>query len=165
VESESRENRQSWILIAIAALSLVLGAIALVVAFDAKDSSEESASQGSVQAVDAKLSRLIDRLGIAEQSLGGEQKALQGKANRAERESRSAATTLSKRIARLERQVEALEKGRRDDAALGRRVGSLESQVEAIDARVASLSRRVTKLSRRADADGGTGSSGGQSDP
>jgi hypothetical protein len=160
VESESR---QSWLLIAIAALGLALGVIALLVAFGAKSSSEDSASEESVQVVDVKLTRLIDRLGIAEASLTGEQKALKGNASKAQRESQGAVTSLSKRLARLERQTKSLEASQRSTAALDKRVGSLESQVKAIDSRVAAINQRVTKLSRRVNS--GAQASGGEAAP
>ena len=86
-----------------------------------------------MQAVDTKLTRLIDRLGIAEESLSGEQKTQKGRARKAQRESQS---------------------------GLSKRVGSLENQVEAIDSRVAALNQRVTKMSRRVNS---AQSSGGQS--
>ncbi len=157
------ESRQSWLLIAIAALGLVLGVIALVVAFDAKNSGDDSASQESVQAVDAKLTRLIDRLGIAEESLTGEQKTLKGKAKQAQRESQSAVTNLSNRIDKLERKTKALEANEQSAANLSKRIGSLENQVGAIDSRVAALNQRVTKLSRRVNS--GAAASGGESAP
>jgi DNA repair ATPase RecN len=157
------ENRQSWLLIAIAALGLALGVIALVVAFNAKSASDDAASSAQVEEVSTELSNLVDRLGIAEKSLTGEQKTLQGKANRAARESRSAVTNLSNRLDRVERQTKALEASEQSTAALAKRVGSLESQVGAIDSRVTALNQRVTKLSRRVNS--GAQSSGGESAP
>lgn len=157
------ENRQSWLLIAIAALGLALGVIALVVAFDARSASDDAASGKSVEEVSAELSNLVDRLGIAEKSLTGEQKTLQGKANRAERESRSAVTNLSNRLDKVERQAKALEASEQSTATLAKRVGSLESQVGAIDSRVTALNQRVTKLSRRVSS--GAQASGGESAP
>jgi chromosome segregation ATPase len=158
------ENRQSWLLIAIAALGLVLGAIALVIAFDAKSSGDDSASKESVAAVDAKLTLLIDRLGIAEKSLTGEQENLKGKAKRAQRESQSVVTNLSNRLDKLERKTKALEASQQSTANLSKRVGSLEDQVGAIDSRVTALNQRVTKLSRRVN-DSGAAASGGESAP
>jgi DNA repair ATPase RecN len=157
------ENRQSWLLIAIAAFGLALGVIALVVAFDAKSAGDDSASSASVEEVSTELSNLVDRLGIAEKSLTGEQKTLQGKANRAARESRSAVTNLSNRLEKVERQVKALEANQQSTAKLAKRVGSLESQVGTIDSRLTALNQRVTKLSRRVNS--GAQSSGGESAP
>ena len=145
------ENRQSWLLIAIAALGLVLGALALAISFDAKNGSDDAASQGSVSAVDAKLTRPIDRLGIAEESLSGERKALQGKAKKAERKSQSAVTNLSDRLDRVEGWAKAFGQSA---ATMNKRVGSLETQAGGIDSRVTALDRRVTKLSRRIDSGG-----------
>ena len=81
------ESRQSWLLIAIAAFGLVLGVVALVVAFNAKSASDDAASTAQVEEVSTELSNLVDRLGIAEASLTGEQRSLQGKAKQAARES------------------------------------------------------------------------------
>lgn len=157
------ENRQSWLLIAIAGLGLALGVIALVIAFEAKHSGDDSASQESVRVVDVKLTGLIDRLGIAEESLTGEQKALKGKAKQAQRQSQSAATKISSRLDKLERQTKALEANQQSTANLSRRFGSLEKQVDAIDSRVTALNQRVTKLSRRVNS--GAAASGGESAP
>lgn len=148
------ENRQSWVLIAIAALGLILGVIALIVAFNAKSSSDDAASAAQVEEVSTELSNLIDRLGIAEKSLTGEQKALQGKANKEARESRSAVANLSNRLDKVEQQTKALEGEAQSSASLERRVTSLESQVSAIDSRIAALNQRVTKLSRRVNSGG-----------
>lgn len=157
------ENRQSWLLIAIAALGLALGVIALVVAFDAKSAGDDAASSASVEEVSTDLSNLIDRLGIAEESLTGEQKVLQGKAKRAARESRSEVTNLSNRLNKVERQTKALEASEQSTAKLTKRVGSLESQVGAIDSRITALNQRVTKLSRRVNS--GASASGGEPAP
>jgi DNA repair ATPase RecN len=162
------ENRQSWLLIAIAALGLVLGAIALVIAFSAKSASDDAASGKQVEEVSTELSNLVDRLGIAEASLTGQQKALQGKAKNAVRESRSAVTNLSSRLERVERKTKALEADAQSTATLAKRVGSLESQVDATDSRVTAVNQRVTKLSRRVDSStqaSSTQVSGGQSGP
>jgi DNA repair ATPase RecN len=157
------ENRQPWLLIAIAAFGLALGVIALVVAFEAKSASDDAASSASVEEVSTELSNLVDRLGIAEESLTGEQKALQGKAAEAARESRSAVANLSNRLDRVERQAKALEASEQSTAKLTKRVGSLESQVGAIDSRVTALNQRVTKLSRRVNSS--ARASGGESAP
>ena len=75
------------LLIAIAALGLVLGVIALIVAFNAKSASDDAASQQSVDRVQTELSNLVDKLGIAESTLSGEQQNLQGKARTGPRSS------------------------------------------------------------------------------
>jgi DNA repair ATPase RecN len=158
------ENRQSWLLIAIAALGLALGVIALVIAFDAKSTSDDSATSKSVVEVSTELSNLIDRLGIAEKSLTGEQKALQGKANQAAQESRSAVTNISRRLSKVERQAKTLKASQQSTTALTKRVGSLENQVSAIDSRLTALNQRLTKLSRRGNSTG-TQASGGETAP
>ena len=104
MENESQQ-KQPWALIAIAGLGLVIGAIALVVAFGAKSDSEDAAKQASVDEVQTELSNLVDRLGIAEKTLNGDAQAANGKAQQAARESRNAAINLSNRIDRLERQT------------------------------------------------------------
>lgn len=157
-------DKQPWTLIAIAALGLVLGAIALIVSFDAKNASEDAAAQKSVDQVSTELSNLIDRLGIAEASLTGEQKALQGKAKQEARESRDAVSGVSKRLDRLERQIATLEASAKQTAGLSKEVGSLSTQVESLDSRVATLNQRVTKLSKRVNPVS-TGSDGGQASP
>jgi DNA repair ATPase RecN len=165
VESESQQSR---LLIAIAALGLVLGVIALVVAFSAKSASDDAASGKQVEEVSTELSNLVDRLGIAETSLTGQQKALQGKARNAARESRSAVTNLSHRLEKVERKTKALEASTQGTTALAKRVASLESQVGAIAARVTATNQRVTKLNRRVNSSAqvsGGQDSGGQSGP
>jgi len=157
------ENRQSWLLIAIAALGLVLGVIALIVAFNAKSDSNDAASTAQVEEVSNELSNLVDRLGIAEKSLTGEQKALQGKANKEAQESRSAVTNLSNRLDKVEQQAKALEESEGSSASLNRRVTSLENQVSSINSRIGALNQRVTKLSRRVNS--GAQASGGASAP
>jgi DNA repair ATPase RecN len=151
------EGRQSWILIAIAALGLALGVIALVVAFDAKSASDDAASQKSVDEVSTELSNLVDRLGIAEASLTGEQQALQGKAKRALKQSRSAVTNLSDRVDKLERETASLNKSVEQTASLSKQVGSLQTQVNQLNSRVTAVNKRVANLSR------GNTHSGGQS--
>jgi chromosome segregation ATPase len=160
VESESR---QSWLLIAIAALGLALGVVALIVAFNAKSASNDAASSESVEEVSAELSNLVDRLGIAEVSLTGAQKELSGKANQEASESRSAVANLSQRLDRVERQTKTLEADQQSTTALAKQVGSLESQVKAIDSRITALNQRVTKLSRRVNS--AQSSAGGQPAP
>ncbi len=157
------ENKQSWVLIAIAGLGLVLGVIALVVAFNAKSSSDDAATSKSVEEVSTELSNLVDRLGIAEKSLTGEQKELQGKASETARESRSAVANLSNRLDRIERETKALEANQQSTTALAKQVGSLESQVKAINSRVTAVNQRVTKLSRRVNSE--AQASGGASAP
>lgn len=157
------ENRQSWVLIAIAVLGLALGVIALVVAFNAKSASDDAASNESVEEVSTELSNLVDKLGIAEKSLTGEQKELKGRTNKAEEESRSAISNLSNRLDKVERQARELEESEASTASLNRRVGSLENQVASINSRIAALNQRVTKLSRRVNS--GAQASGGESAP
>ena len=80
---EGSENRQPWLLIAVAAIALVLGVVSLLIAMDAKNASNDAASQAQLDQVSNELSNLVDRLGIAEASLTGEQSALQGRAEKA----------------------------------------------------------------------------------
>lgn len=155
------ESRQSWVLIAIAALGLTLGVVALIVAFSAKSASDDAASQQSLEEVSTELSNLVDRLGIAEASLTGEQKELQGRAKRAARESRSAVTNLSNRVDKLERQTAKLNASAKQTTSLTKQVNSLETQIATIDSRVTAVNQRVSKLSKRVT----TADSGGQSAP
>jgi len=157
------EDRQSWLLIAIAVLGLALGVIALIVAFNAKSASDDAATNASVEEVSSELSNLVDRLGIAEKSLTGEREELQGQTKKAAQESRSAVTNLSNRLDKVERQTKALEESEGNAASFNRRVGALENQVEAINSRIAALNQRVTKLSRRVNS--GAQASGGASAP
>jgi chromosome segregation ATPase len=157
------ESRQSWLLIAIAGLSVVLGAIALVVAFDAKSSSDDAAEQSSVDQVSSKLSRLTVELGVDEESLEGEEKTMRGEETKAARGSRAAESSLSDRLAKVERQTKALEESEQENAALAKRVKSLEDEVGTIDSRIAALNQRVTKLSKRVNSNAQT--SGGQTTP
>jgi chaperonin cofactor prefoldin len=149
------EDRQSWLLIGIAGMGLALGVIALIVAFNAKSVSNDAASQDSVDEVSTELSNLVDKLGIAEASLTGEQQALQGKAQEQARQSRNAVTNLSNRLDSLERQTAALEKSSKQDTSLNKRVASLEKQVRTLDGQVANLNQRVTKLTKRVNSSGG----------
>lgn len=161
---EQENSRQSWILIAIAGLGLALGVIALIVAFNAKSASDDAASKESVEEVSTELSNLVDKLGIAEASLTGEQKELQGRAKREASESRSAVTNLSNRLDRLERQTEKLNATAKQTTALTKEVGSLENQIATIDSQVTAVNQRVTKLTRRVNS-ASTSDSGGQSAP
>lgn len=158
------ESRQSWILIAIAALGLVLGVIALIVAFNAKSASDDAASKASVEEVSTELSNLVDRLGIAEASLTGEQKELQGRARREARESRSAVTNLSNRLDKLERQTAKLNATAKQTNKLTKEVGALENQVASIDSQVTAVNQRVTKLTKRVN-NASASDSGGQAAP
>lgn len=162
VESESR---QSWALIAIASLGLVLGAIALIVAFNAKSTSDDAASQQSVEEVSSELSNLVDRLGIAEASLTGEQKELQGRAKRAARESRNAVVNLSNRLDRLERETAKLNATSEQTAKLTKQVGAMESQIATLDSQVIAVNQRVTKLSKRVNSASSSSNGGGQTAP
>ncbi len=153
-----KESRQSWTLIAIAALGLVLGAIALIVAFNAKSASDDAATQQSVDEITSELSNLVDRLGIAEASLTGEQAETQGRAQQAARESRSAVANLSNRLDKLERQTAKLDASLEQTATLTKDVGSLERQVSAVNTRVTNLTQRVNRLSGQVNSAG----SGGQ---
>ncbi len=149
-----QENRQSWVLIAIAALGLVLGTIALIVAFNAKSSADDAASQASVEEVSTELSNLVDRLGIAEASLTGEQQELQGRAKREAQESRTAVTNLSNRLDELERETKKLNATAEQTASLTKQVGSVEGQIANLNSRVTAVNQRVTKLTKRVNSGG-----------
>ena len=142
-------NRQPWLLIAIAALGLALGVIALIVAFNAKSASDDAASQQSVNQVQTELSNLVDKLGIAESTLAGEQKNLQGKANRAAKQSQDAVTNVSSRLDKLEKQTAALKSNNKQTATLQKQVASLTQQVGALENRVTSTNARVTSLTQK----------------
>jgi peptidoglycan hydrolase CwlO-like protein len=161
---EGSENRQPWLLIAIAAIALALGVVSLLIAMDAKNASNDAASQAQLDQVSNELSNLVDKLGIAEASLTGEQSVLQGRANKAAKQSRNAVTNLSNRLDRLERQTAALNASAKQTVALSKEVGSLQGQIKTIDGEVAALNKRVTKLSRRVNG-AGAANSGGQSAP
>ncbi|HEX7058734.1 MAG TPA: hypothetical protein VF176_02680 [Solirubrobacterales bacterium] len=135
---ENENARQSWTLIAIAALGLALGVIALVIAFDAKSAGDDAASQQSVDRVQAELSNLVDKLGIAETTLTGEQKSLESKANKAAQQSKGAVANLSKQVAGLTRQV-----------------GALDNRVISTNDRVTSLTKRVNRLSNEVNSANG----------
>jgi len=145
-----QDNRQSWTLIAIAALGLVLGVIALIIAFNAKSSSDDAASQAAVEEVDTELSNLIDRLGITEASLTGEQKALKGSAE----QSRNESANLSKRVEKLQRETAQLNATVEQTTGLTKQVARLESRITATNERVTSLTKRVDKLSERVNSGG-----------
>jgi len=153
------ESRQPWTLIAIAGLGLVLGVIALVLAASAKNTADDAATQQSVEEVSTKLSNLVDKLGIAEQSLTGEQEELRGTARREARESRSAVVNLSNRLQKLERQTDELNAATKRNASLGKQtakeVASLETQIATIDSRITAVNQRVTNLTRRVDDESG----------
>ena len=83
MENDTQQQQQPWALIAIAGLSLVIAAIALVVAFGAKSDSEDAAKQASVAEVQTELSNLVDRLGIAEKTLKRLERGLGGDPTRA----------------------------------------------------------------------------------
>ena len=166
VENEGQQQPQPWALIAIAALGLVIGAIALIVAFGAKSDSEDAAKQASVAEVQTELSNLVDRLGIAEKTLNGDAQAANGKAQQAARESRNAAINLSNRIDRLERQTAKLKASAKQTAALTKEVGALDNQVSDLRGEVATLNQRVTKLTKRFNsATASANESGGKSAP
>lgn len=166
MENESQQQPQPWALIAIAGLSLVIGAIALIVAFGAKSDSEDAAKQASVTEVQTELSNLVDRLGIAEKTLNGDAQAANGKAQQAARESRNAAINLSNRIDRLERQTAKLQASAKQTAVLTKEVGSLDNQVRDLRGEVATLNQRVTKLTKRFNsATASATESGGESAP
>jgi chromosome segregation ATPase len=160
-EPVEKESSQSWTLIAIAGLGLVLGIIALIVAFNAKSASDDAATQKSVDEVSTELSNLVDRLGIAEASLTGEQQALNGKAKQAARESRNAVINLSNRLDKLERQTAKLNASAKQTTKLTKEVGSLETEITAVNARVTAVNQRVTKLGKRVT----NVNNGGQSAP
>lgn len=146
------QSRQPWTLIAIAALSVVLGGMALLVAFDAEDTSEEAAKSASVARVSARVTKLYARLGIAEKQTSGQEEALRSEGERALRRAAKVRTALSNRIAVLERQTAALTKSSRQDAALAKEVGKLESQAADLRGEVATLNQRVTKLTNRVNS-------------
>lgn len=142
------EGGQSWLLIAIAGLGLVLGIIALIVAFNAKSASDDAASQQSVNRIESELSSLVDKLGIAESTLSGEQ----GKANQAAKNSQSAVANLSNRLDKLEKQANASTSSDKQIAALQKQVNSLSQQVGALNNRVTSTNNRVTSLTQRVNS-------------
>jgi hypothetical protein len=144
------ESRQSWVLIGIATVGLALGVIALIVAFDARSSADDAASQKSVDEVSTQLSNLIDRLGITEESLTGEQKVLQGKAQKVEKETRDAVANLTKRVNKLEHQNASAE----EIAKLTKKIESLETQVANVNSRVTATNKRVNQLSARVNEGG-----------
>jgi DNA repair ATPase RecN len=170
---ENNSQRQPWTLIAIAALGLVLGVVAMLVAFDAKDKSEEGAKEVTVVRVQSELSNLVDRLGIAEKSLKGDAQVANGQAQRATRESRSAAINLSNRLDRLERQVAKLNGTARQTVVLTKQVGALgkgvsnvAAQTKELRQQVATLNQRVTSLAKRFNqVSAGASNSGGKSAP
>jgi outer membrane murein-binding lipoprotein Lpp len=170
---DNDSQKLPWTLIAIAALGLVLGVVAMLVAFDAKDKSEEGVEEVTVVRVQSELSNLVDRLGIAEKSLRGDAQVANGQAQRATRESRNAAINLSNRIDRLERQVPKLNKNIRQTAtltkqvaALGKGVSTVAEQVKELKQEVATLNQRVTGLAKRFNQVSASASnSGGKSAP
>jgi chromosome segregation ATPase len=167
---QNDSQRQPWTLIAIAALGLVLGVVAMLVAFDAKDKSEEGVKEVTVVRVQSELSNLVDRLGIAEESLKGDAQVANGQAQRATRESRSAAINLSNRIDRLERQTANLtasgKANGKQTALLSKEVAALDNQVRDLRSEVATLNQRVTSLTKRFNqVSAGASNSGGKSAP
>jgi len=154
-------GRQSWTLIAIAALGLVLGVVALVIAFDAKNTSEDAVSKESVEKVSIRLSNLASQLGVAEKSLDSEERAVEGtatrEATRDARATRNAAASLSKRISRLEKETASLSVEAKEAKGLAKRVGSLETELETANSRITALNQRVTKLSQRVSSVAGDG--------
>ncbi len=139
------DNRQSWVLIAIAGVGLALGVFALIVAFNAKSASDDAASQQSVDQIQTELSNLVDKLGIAEATLTGEQ----GKTKKAAEQSQNAVSNLSNRLDKLEKQTKSLEGNDKQTAALQRQVASLNQQVGSLNNRVTSTNQRVTSLTKR----------------
>ncbi len=166
MEDGSQQQQQPWALIAIAGLGLAISVVALIVAFGAKDSSDEAAKEESVAQVQTELSNLVDRLGIAEKTLNGDAKAATGKAQRAASESRNATINLSNRIDKLERQIAALQSSSKQTATLSKEVGALDNQVSDLRGEVANLNRRVTSLNKRFNsATTSAQNSGGKSSP
>ena len=161
---EGSEGRQPWLPIIVAVIALLLGGIGLIVAMDAKSTSDDAASQAQVDRIGAELSNLVDKLGIAEASLTGEESKLQGRADRAAKQSRNAAVDLSDRLNRLERQTAVLKASAKQIAATSKEVGSLQNRVKTIDAEVTTLNQRVKKLTKRTN-NAGAKESGGQSAP
>lgn len=149
------ENRQSGILIAIAALSVVLGAIALIVAFNAKSASDDAADQASVAAVSAKLSRLSAHLGVAESDLSSRERAQAGSDAKTRRAARRAAAGLSARIGAVEEELVSLRKGNMKATEYGKRITALENQVTTLESNLASTNQRISRMQRQ-NADGGS---------
>ncbi len=133
-------NRQPWLLTAIAGIGLVLGVIALIVAFNAKSTSDNAATQSSVDQISTELSRLIDRLGIAEATLQGQQRSAQGTADKALRHSENAVVNLSNRLDKLEASTATNSK---QTAKLGQEVNSNSAQIKSLNKRVNKLSGQV----------------------
>jgi chromosome segregation ATPase len=155
-------ERRSWLPIGVALIAVALGALALIVALNAKGTGEDAATQAELNAVSNELSNLVDRLGIAEASLTGRQSELQDRANHAVKQSRSAVANLSERIDRLERQTAALDASAKQAESLGRAIDSLQAQIKTVDGQIARLNQRVTMLAGRVH---GASASGGQSAP
>lgn len=147
---DQNEGGQSWLLIAIAGLGLVLGIVALIVAFNAKSASDDAASQQSVDRIEAELTNLVDKLGIAESTLSGEQ----SKTNEAAKNSQSAVSNLSNRLDKLEKQANASTSSDKQIAALQGQVNSLNNRVTSTNSRVSSLTQRVNQLSREVNSGG-----------
>ncbi len=133
-------NRQPWLLTAIAGIGLVLGVIALIVAFNAKSASDDAATQSSVDQISSELSRLIDRLGIAEATLQGRRKSVQGTADKALRHSENAVVNLSNRLDRLEATTR---RTRSRPRSSGHEVSSNSAQIKSLNKRVDKLSGQV----------------------
>ena len=150
---------QPWALIAIAVLSVLLAGIALLVAFDAQEESDDDAGRSSLAAVRADVADLRRQLGIAERTIGGEDAAVVRRARGAAIHSQDAVNTLTRRIENLERQSATLTAGVARIARLSKEVGALEAQVGAIRTEIASLNSRVRSLSKEVDslAAGGSG--------
>lgn len=127
------EKRQFWLSIAVAALGVILGAVALVVALDAKSASDDAPSIEAVSEVAADLSQLRNRLGISEGSLSGGQTS-QGKAVQAARLSSNAIANLTKRMNYLEAHREAAEVSEQQVARLVRQFHAIEGEIEELSA-------------------------------
>jgi predicted nucleic acid-binding Zn-ribbon protein len=164
VQVQGSEDRQPWLLIGTAIVALLLGGLGLIVAMDAKSASDDAATQQEVDRIDEELSNLLDKLGIAEASLSGEESKLQGRARRAAKQSQKAAVNLSDRLERLERQTAALNASAKRTAKLSGEVSSLRRRVKAIDAEIIYLNQRIAKLSKRV-SDASASSDGGKSAP
>lgn len=132
------DGRQPWTLIAIAALGLVLGVVALVIAFDAKSTSEDAVGKESVE------ERAVEGTATRE-------------ATRDARATRNTAASLSKRISRLEKETASLSAEAKKVKGLAKRVGSLETELETANSRITALNQRVTKLSQRVSPVAGDG--------
>lgn len=145
-DPDQSQDGRTWVLIAIAGLSLVLGVVAVVIALNAKSASDDAADQASVQSVQRQLSRLTDELGIAQTDLSGRE----GKTQQQLAASRNAVANLSNRLDKMEKQLRAVEGSADSTGGLNGRVSSLETQTSKQAGEIQSLQRQVTRLENQA---------------